>query len=467
MSLGKELIDAGIPQGPLVGYAIQAFEGLPSAWTRTLKIAHLLSVYQNPAVLTDYAPDFRNLCIQQNSKSDLLEQPIEYRVWGRELIEPQAFSQMDTACRLPIARYGALMPDSHQGYGVPIGSVLATEGAVIPSAVGVDIACSMSLSLLDKCHTSVDFTSSDVARAIRSNTRFGVRAEFSGERRQHPVLDDPAWDKSPVLRGLKDNSHRQLGTSGSGNHFVSLGYIAINEVTSKLLYCEAGTWLALLSHSGSRGLGYKIAAHYQKVAESICNLPREAKELSWLSFDQDTSVEEAHQYWNAMGLAERYARANHEVIHSTVAAGLNCDVMANVFNSHNLAWFESHFGKNLIVHRKGATPASRGALAIIPGTMADSSYLVMGLGNQGSLCSSSHGAGRAMSRKQAKEMFTKEQMKAYLADKGVRLLDGGLDESPMAYKPIDEVMTAQETLVLKLAQFTPRVVLMASDGGRE
>jgi tRNA-splicing ligase RtcB len=219
----------------------------------------------------------------------------------------------------------------------------------------------------------------------------------------------------------------------------------------------------LLSHSGSRGASATVASHYSKLAEELhLDLPKELRHLAWLSLD----LAEGQEYWNAMNLMGEYAAANHERIHHHVAQALGFEVLAVVENHHNFAWKEQHDGRELIVHRKGATPAGRGVLGVIPGTMADPAFLVSGLGDADSLRSAPHGAGRRMSRTQALKQFTWDQTRALLNKRGVKLLSAGLDEAPMAYKDIHEVMAAQTDLVEPLGTFHPRLVKMAPAGGK-
>jgi tRNA-splicing ligase RtcB len=395
--------------------------------------------------------------------SVLRAQPVPNRIWGRRLIDDAALQQFATACRLPIAARGAQMADGHVGYGLPIGGVLATRGAVIPYAVGVDIACRMRLSIFDE---PIGLLQSDPHRLkspLIRQTRFGIGAAFeAGERRSHEVLDDPLWSEDRLLGGLKDKAWQQLGTSGTGNHFVEWGELTLDEPLDEL-GLSAGTYLALLSHSGSRGVGAKVADHYTRLARAITNLPEEAKALAWLPLDG----EEGDGYWRAMNLCGRYAAANHQLIHESIARAGGFTPRAHVENHHNFAWREEHDGEELIVHRKGATPAGRGVLGVIPGSMGDAGYVVRGLGNGASLDSASHGAGRVLSRKQAVKTLTLAERAKWLEAAGVELLAGGLDESPQVYKRLDEVMREQRDLVEPLARFVPRIVLMAHGGRAE
>jgi tRNA-splicing ligase RtcB len=391
--------------------------------------------------------------------------PAPWGVWG-EGLEPGSVAQMATAAELPVAVRGALMPDAHQGYGLPIGGVLATDNAVIPYAVGVDIACRMRLSVFgidDGDDAGAAFSGPVRERlraALASETRFGVGAHFTGgQRREHPVLDAD-WNVTPTTARLKDKARVQLGTSGSGNHFVEFGLLRL---AAPVLGLAAGEHLALLSHSGSRGSGATVAAFYSDLAKRLNpELPSHLKNLAWLGMD----TEEGQQYWAAMNLMGDYAAANHERIHHHVARSLGLEVAAVVENHHNFAWKEEHDGREVIVHRKGATPAGEGVLGIIPGTMADPAFLVRGRGESGSLRSASHGAGRRMSRTEARKRFSWNDARPLLAERGVELISGDLDEVPMAYKDIHQVMAAQSDLVETLGTFQPRLVKMAPAGER-
>jgi tRNA-splicing ligase RtcB len=383
-----------------------------------------------------------------------------YRIWGKNL-EDAAVQQLKNACTLPVAVSGALMPDAHVGYGLPIGGVLATADAVIPYAVGVDIACRMKLTVMDLPVSTLTGDRSRLKHAIERETRFGMGASFKA-RRQHDVLDAD-WRVTAVTAGLKDRAWSQLGTSGSGNHFVEFGRLSVLDDTVGL---AQGEYLALLSHSGSRGTGAQIAQHYSRLARKLHpELPKELSHLAWL----ELASEAGQEYWGAMELMGKYAAANHAVIHRHIARALGVQTLLDIENHHNFAWRERHRLRDgseadLIVHRKGATPAGSGVLGIIPGSMGTPGYVVRGKGVAESLNSASHGAGRRMSRTQAKKMFTWSATQKFLRERGVTLLSAGLDEVPMAYKDIDEVMAAQRDLVETLARFEPRLVKMAPSG---
>jgi tRNA-splicing ligase RtcB (3'-phosphate/5'-hydroxy nucleic acid ligase) len=383
-----------------------------------------------------------------------------YQIWGTDL-EPDAVEQLKNACKLPVAVSGALMPDAHVGYGLPIGGVLATHEAVIPYAVGVDIACRMKMTVLDLPVTALATDQARLTRALQGETRFGIGASFRS-RRQHDVMDAD-WRVTKVTSELKDRAWAQLGTSGSGNHFVEFGQLSVLDDAAGL---ARGEYLALLSHSGSRGSGAHVAQHYSRLARRLHpELPQPLAHLAWL----DLSSEAGQECWAAMELMGKYASANHALIHAHIHRALGTEVLLDLENHHNFAWRERHRlpdggEAEVIVHRKGATPAGAGVLGIIPGSMATPGYIVRGKGVSASLNSASHGAGRRMSRTKAKQTFTWETAQRFLRERGVTLLSAGLDEVPMAYKDIDDVMAAQHDLVEPLARFDPRLVKMAPSG---
>ena len=384
-----------------------------------------------------------------------------YRQWGEDL-DAESIAQMERACQLPVSVAGALMPDAHVGYGLPIGGVLATDNAVIPFAVGVDIACRMKMTVLDLPLRQLVDQQERLTKAIEAETRFGVGASFS-RRREHEVMD-ANWSISPVTKSHRDKAASQLGTSGSGNHFVEFGVFTVLDPAAGL---EKGEYVALLSHSGSRGTGAQVCDHYSKLAvKQHPELPKELSKLAWLSLDSA----EGKEYWAAMELMGRYAAANHACIHRHVARHLGAEVLLDLENHHNFAWKERHVidgeARDVIVHRKGATPAGEGVRGIIPGSMASPGFVVRGKGNAASLKSASHGAGRVMSRTQAMKTFDWKEANLVLEERGVKLLSAGLDEVPMVYKDIHEVMAAQADLVEVLGRFDPKLVKMAPHGER-
>jgi len=458
----KELIRLGVPLGEATRRAsdfISTFM-LRGGDKRRLE-EEVKAVIANPGAFAGDAlrGEFAKALLQAPAAPRA--EPVKYRQWGQGL-EAEAVMQMERACLLPVAVAGALMADAHVGYGLPIGGVLGTENAVIPYAVGVDIACRMKMTVLDLPVRDLEQRRERLTRAIEAETRFGVGAMFKA-RRAHEVLDAD-WSVSPVTKQNQDRAWGQLGTSGSGNHFVEFGLFT---APGRIRELEPGTYVALLSHSGSRGTGAAVCDYYSKVAMGqLPGLPSELKRLAWLALDSEAGQE----YWAAMELMGRYAAANHALIHQHVAANLGAQVLLDLENHHNFAWKERHVvggvEREVIVHRKGATPAGEGVLGIIPGSMAAPAFVVRGKGNAESLNSAAHGAGRVMSRSQALKKFNWQEVNRLLRERGVTLISAGLDEAPMVYKNIGEVMAAQSDLVTILGQFDPKLVKMAPHGER-
>ena len=397
-------------------------------------------------------------------KNDVPLSEIDYQSWGSDL-DASSIQQMRNACRLPVSRAAALMPDAHSGYGLPIGGVLGCENAIIPYGVGVDIACRMKLTITDLPVPPVAENDpnrcGELDRALEKGTLFGTGGKWQRPH-DHPVLDED-WTITAVTREVRDRAVVQLGTSGSGNHFVEWGLITLPQDELGL---SAGKYVALLSHSGSRGPGARVCQRYTDIARRQAPAKirddTQLRHLCWLDMDSESGQE----YWAAMNLMGRFASANHEIIHKNVTKLAGAQSLATVENHHNFAWLEEHNGQPMYVHRKGATPAGEGDLGVIPGNMADSCFVVRGRGNEDSLKSASHGAGRKMSRTAAKKEFSWRQWREYLKDRNVRLLAGGLDEVPGAYKNIHEVMAAQTDLVEVVGEFMPRIVMMCGDGSR-
>ncbi len=271
------------------------------------------------------------------------------------------------------------------------------------------------------------------------------------------LFDRKEWSSTRFIKANRDLAFSQLGTSGAGNHFVEWGELKVL-VDAPDINLPVGDYLALLSHSGSRGFGNEVASHYSKIAMSRIALPKEARHLAWLELNS----EEGQEYWIAMNLAGEYAAANHREIHAKIARGMGVSPMSTIENHHNFAWKEKlPNGKMAVIHRKGATPAGKGDIGIIPGSMTHPGFIVRGKGNPESLNSASHGAGRSMSRAQALRLFTWNDLEDVLKKHRVELLGGDIDEIPMAYKDIEMVMDLQKDLVEVLAIFQPRIVRMA------
>ncbi len=289
---GKTLKLHRWPDGKVIGLAKRVAEQLAAqGLDRDTVLARLDAVRQNPGpfLADEQMAELARECIrisQPETQSDtaLRDAPLEYPIWGRENIDAGSIEQMNNAMRLPVSVAGALMPDAHIGYGLPIGGVLATENSVIPYAVGVDIACRMRLSLYEVSPHLLGQKKGMFEDALQDQTAFGMGAQWKGSQRaDHQVLDDPAWNATRLLASLKDNAVRQLGTSGTGNHFVEWGSFHLYEPLHGL---PPGEYLALLSHSGSRSVGFKIADRYSKLAmEKHPDLDKSIRHLAWLSLE--------------------------------------------------------------------------------------------------------------------------------------------------------------------------------------
>jgi len=476
-------MSAGYTQGKVLGKALSVAEQLLKDMDVDAVVSMLAAVLnveydgelkelRDMVVENRKVPDIivlkelRDMVLEERKVPDIIvlkEQPDRFAIYGEDNIEAGARRQMEVAMTLPVTRAGALMPDAHQGYGLPIGGVLATHNAVIPYGVGVDIGCRMALSIFDIPAIHFDENHDKYKRELIAHTRFGAGHGFlKHERAQHAVLDNDTFNMTLFINQLKDKAYSQLGTSGGGNHFVEWGIIEFSE-RDEVLNIDKGNYVALLTHSGSRGMGAQIAGHYTRLAKKICKLPQHALNLAYL----DMNTEAGQEYWLAMNLAGDYASACHEIIHRKLAKAIGGTLLAKVENHHNFAWKEKWNGEEVIVHRKGATPAGKGVMGIIPGSMTAPGFLVRGKGLENAINSASHGAGRLMSRTKAISNITKQEMSAILKENKVTLIGAGLDEAPMAYKDINVVMNAQQDLVDIVAKFQPRIVRMADDGSKE
>ncbi len=461
---GKELRSIGYPEGPVISLAMSLMEKNYKHVEKEEVMNILRSVLASPvefsgdAVLALIVEQLMPKEKNKNTIIQLNDFGTHFDVFGAEHIEQGAMYQMEQAARLPISVAGALMPDAHPGHGLPIGGVLATENAIIPYGVGVDIGCRMCLSVFDINPNELVQKEQYFARELNEATLFGSGKEFE-DPSDHTVIDRKEFREIDVLKKLQARAAKQLGSSGSGNHFVEFGIVEIRE-KDEVLNLSPGNYLGLLSHSGSRGLGANIANHYTRIAREKRKLPGDAANLAWLRLDEQEGIE----YWMAMNLAGDYASACHHVIHQKIAGQLGRQPLARVENHHNFAWREIHEFRELIVHRKGATPAGKDVLGMIPGSMTAPGFIVKGRGLIASLSSAAHGAGRKMSRTDAIKSITHHLLRETLEKHGVKLIGGGLDEAPQAYKDIEEVMKSQKQLIDIVGKFIPRIVKM--DGAK-
>ena len=458
----KDLLAIGYPKGKAIGIAINVaikhLKRLPkeTVLEQLKAVVETPKTFENHEVFSKIAEEllWDESAEETRNEIGLKNEPLPYKTYGLQHIEAGTLKQMDTAMRLPIAVKGALMPDAHQGYGLPIGGVLATQNTIIPYAVGMDIGCRMCLTIYDIQPAFLKKETRKLKEILERNTKFG-KSEFDNPM-DDPVLERNEFKEIKFLKPLQGKARRQIGSSGSGNHFVEFGIVEIGEKENEF-NVPPGQYIGILSHSGSRGFGAFVAKHYTQIAMNQCFLPKEAKHLAWL----DLNSEEGMEYWLAMNLAGDYASACHAHIHQRLSNALGEKPIATIENHHNFAWKEKlENGEEVIVHRKGATPAGKGVLGIIPGSMTAPAFIVRGKGVTSAINSASHGAGRKMSRRKAKNATTYNELKKHLKQHNVSLIGGGLDESPFAYKDIHQVMANQQDLVDILGKFHPKIVRM-------
>lgn len=380
----------------------------------------------------------------------------EIPVWGDPL--PEAVAQMKAVMNYEIKpNYVALMADHHLGYSVPVGGVVAYEKHINVNGVGFDIACGNKAVLLDCDAQGVKDNIYRTMNEIQKHISFGMGRK-NNEKVDHELFDLNVWNELEILRNLKDKACEQLGTVGGGNHYVDIFTDELNRV-----------WVGV--HFGSRGLGHSIATHFIKAAGGKDGIHAKPVILS------ETS-DLGEQYLKCMELAGRYAYAGRSWVCERVARILHGDIQEEIHNHHNFAWKERHFDKNLWVIRKGATPAFPGQKGFVGGSMGDVSVILEGnesTQSQSLLYSTVHGAGRALGRMQAKgkydkrgnclrePMVKKEEHDAWIKKAQVEVRGGGLDESPYAYKRIEEVLKAHEDTIKVVHTLTPIGVCMADD----
>jgi len=393
-------------------------------------------------------------------------EPVPIRVYGEigSDIDPEAYKQLEEACRLPVAVKGVLLPDAHVGYALPVGGVAALDNAVSPAFVGFDIACRMKMSILDIPVEEFESSRRHFEKVLNGVTSFGLGSDFADGQRDHAVMDDPRWNEIKKAAELKEKAARQLGSSGSGNHFADMMTGKVLKDKDWLPLNSDDQFVALLTHSGSRGTGHQLATHYKNLAERETQKISKGitKNYAWLFLDHDSGRE----YWKAMQLMGDYASANHELIHTHFAKTSGLKILASYENHHNFAWKKRDSqGNELVIHRKGATPAEKGVPGIIPGSMGTPSYLVEGSGLEESLWSSAHGAGRISSRTKAKKNHNEPAYRKFLKEKQIYTTGVTEDETYQCYKDIKRVMELQDGILVEtVAEMEPRIVIMG--GGR-
>lgn len=369
--------------------------------------------------------------------------------------------------------YTVLCADAHYGYSQPIGGVVAYDNAVSPSGVGYDISCGIRATLTNmSIHDFNDsgMTFLELADEIAAKVSFGVgrKAEV---RVDHELFDDPLW-KMPELSSLKEMAQGQLGTVGSGNHFVDV-------------LADENGYLWVMAHFGSRGFGHKVASGFLNLAANRAffdHAPGESMDQppTILSLDSDLG----QYYWEAMELAGQYAYAGRDAVVEMVIRMMGAKAVFTVHNHHNYAWREKHFGQDMIVVRKGATPAFIGQWGAVGGSMGDRSVILRGAASAASrdaLYSTMHGAGRVMSRTAAAGkvkwlpdasgkkrpqrvgvgLITKDMMRDWLDREGVVLRGADVDEAPQAYRRLTDVVAAHQATIEVVQTLQPLVVVMA------
>ncbi|WP_319547465.1 RtcB family protein [Desulfogranum marinum] len=388
-------------------------------------------------------------------KKRIESEKIPLLLWLDDL-DPDALQQAKNLANLPFAfHHVAIMPDAHVGYGMPIGGVLATQGAVVPNAVGVDIGCGMCA-----VKTGITEATTDQLKRIVGSIRRAIPLGFKHHLtpRPHsimpPLADMEVEKELPVIVREYESGRHQVGTLGGGNHFIELQRGSDNHI-----------WLMV--HSGSRNLGYKVAGYYNKLAQKI-NVDAGLKvPKQWQLAALWVESKEGVLYMAEMNYCVAFAGANRQEmmrrIQWIVSEVTGCEEFHPPLDvAHNYAAKENHFGQQVLVHRKGATRAFAGELGIIPGSQGSTSYIVRGLGNPDSFSSCSHGAGRVLGRKQAQRSLDLQQEIAKLEKKGI--LHGlrskrDLDEAPSAYKDIGSVMNNQKDLVEIVVELSPLAVV--------
>lgn len=344
-----------------------------------------------------------------------------------------------------------LMPDTHEGYGMPIGGVVALDKAICPNMVGVDIGCGMLA-----VRTNIKEIPIDKLKIILGKIRETIPVGFKHHKKQqeHFIFDDPEWNRTKICKEEKDSATHQIGTLGGGNHFIEI---------------QKGSdgFIWFMIHSGSRNLGYKVARYYNNIANQLCNAWKHYKLVDEQLAILPLFTEESMYYLTEMDLCLAFSNANRALmakfifrIFGEVIGDVIYDKPINI--QHNYAALEHHYGKNVWVHRKGATLARENTIGIIPGSQGTSSYIVKGLGNKASMNSCSHGAGRRMSRSKAKEQLDLKFEQEKLDKKGILHAIRGqndLEEASSAYKDIDVVIEEQKDLVEILVKLEPLAVI--------
>ena len=380
-------------------------------------------------------------------KQVISSEKIPIKMWLQD-IEDEALNQARNLANLPfVFHHIALMPDSHSGYGMPIGGVMATKNVVVPNAVGVDIGCGM---MAFKTKYKVDDITVDDLKKFMGKIRSEIPVGFNHHHQKKnesfmPVITGDI----PISKSCFNDARTYIGTLGGGNHFIEIQKGA-----------DGNVWVMI--HSGSRNLGKQVADHYNDIAIELntrwFSSVDKSKQLAFLPME----TEEGQMYFNEMKYCVDFSYANRDMMKNVICEIMETEAFDVINIAHNYASMEHHFGHNVLVHRKGATRAKDGELGIIPGSQGSKSYIVKGLGNVESFCSCSHGAGRKMSRTKAQNELNLETEIKNMEDQGI--IHGirtkkDLDESAGAYKDINVVMKNQEDLVDIYIELKPMAII--------
>lgn len=371
-------------------------------------------------------------------------------------VEEKTLNQMKAVCQKANVVRAVLCADNHLGYSVPVGGVIALEKSICVNGVGFDIACGNKAVRLDVNTEEVKNNICRNMNEIFKHISFGV-GRNNNEKVEHELFEDPLWNEIPLLTGLKEKAMSQLGTVGSGNHYVDIFVDELDRI-----------WIGV--HFGSRGLGHTICTHFIKQAGG-----KDGIHADPIVLNEDSDL--GQQYIKCMELAGKYAYAGRDWVCERVAKILRGTIVDQVHNHHNFAWKERHFDQDLWVVRKGATPAYPGQRGFVGGSMGDISVILEGLDSEAStqaLHSTVHGAGRVMGRTQAKGKTCRKSGKQlteglvkqtehdqWMKEAGVEVRGGGLDESPYAYRRLPEVLKVHEGTIKVLHTLTPIGVAMA------
>lgn len=361
------------------------------------------------------------------------------------------------ARRLPISVHGAVLPGRQAGLGLPVGAALATRGAVIPRAVGRDLGCRVHLSVFPQASLKMLRESglSTLRRAVRPWIQFGLEHHLP-HLSEDAIFDDTAWSTSRVLLRARDRARQRFGSSGTGNHFVDFGTVRLTERVAPELP-ESGTFVGLLTHHGSRGLGADVTAYFHNAARrQRTDLPRELRDWAWL----DLETEEGQEYWLAMELCQRYTEASHRWLHKTLAAALDLGPSWEHTSPHNFASLEDWRGETVVVHRKGTIRLGPDEFGVVCGTQTDPTHLVRGAECDDALFSASHGLAREMSRGTARSAYRRRATDEVFREAQVQVVSHQADEWPGVYQDQAAALAAHAGLISPVGTFHPSLVWM-------